>query len=430
VAKIPRGRAVDDHVFAELGNRAMKSRTAARLAWLLWAVVVPLTIAVAVAGVVGAGELDAVLVAFVTFVLAFSTVGALVASRLPHNPIGWIMSGAALAYVVGGASLVYVEEVGHGVPVTLAGRLVIWLGTWVFSIGLGLAGIFLLLLFPSGRPPSPRWRIVGYAGALGILLLVVGIAFVPGSFEGHGVNPLGVRGAASFLHSVEDIGGTLTIAAVAGAAASLIVRFRRSKGVERQQLKWLAYAGAVVALGFVAIVPVEAVFGSTKADDINNFVITQTLALVPIATGIAVLRYRLYDIDRIINRTIVYLLVTGSLVAVYAGTVFVISAVAVGSSDNLTVAVATLVAAALFRPALRRVQGFVDRRFYRFKYDAQQTIDAFGYRLREETNLDELTSDLLGVVRQTVQPAHASVWLQPSDERPTTASSTHRGPAA
>jgi hypothetical protein len=424
VAKSWGQRALDDHVFVELGNRAMKNRTAARLAWLLWGVVVPLTIAVAVAGALGAGGLDAVLVAFVTFVLAFSTVGALVASRLPHNPIGWIMSGAALAYVVGGASLVYVEEVGHGVPVTLAGRLVIWVGTWTFSIGLGLAGIFLLLLFPSGRPPAPRWKIVGYAGAVGILLLVVSVAFAPGSFEGHGVNPLGVRGAASFLHSVEDIGGMLTIAAVAGAAASLIVRFGRSKGVERQQLKWLAYAGAVVALGFVAIVPVEAVVGSTRADDINNFVITQSLALVPIAAGIAVLRYHLYEIDRIINRTIVYLLATGSLVAVYAGTVFVISAVAVGSSDNLTVAIATLVAAALFRPVLRRVQGLVDRRFYRRKYDAQLTIDAFGYRLREETNLDELTSDLLGVVRQTVQPAHASVWLQPSNEGPRTTPST------
>jgi hypothetical protein len=188
--------------------------------------------------------------------------------------------------------------------------------------------------------------------------------------------------------------------------------------------KWLAYAGAVVALGFVAIVPVEAVVGSTRADDINNFVITQSLALVPIAAGIAVLRYHLYEIDRIINRTIVYLLATGSLVAVYAGTVFVISAVAVGSSDNLTVAIATLVAAALFRPVLRRVQGLVDRRFYRRKYDAQLTIDAFGYRLREETNLDELTSDLLGVVRQTVQPAHASVWLQPSNEGPRTTPST------
>jgi hypothetical protein len=180
---------------------------------------------------------------------------------------------------------------------------------------------------------------------------------------------------------------------------SLLVRFFKARGVERQQLKLLAFAAVLFAIE------------SSEALPLPEWTFPVMLMLIPIAVTLAILRYRLYDIDRIINRTLVYAIVTGSALAVYAATVFVIGAVAVGSSDNLTVAVATLAAAAIFRPALRRVQAFVDRRFYRHKYDAQHTIDAFGARLREETNLDELTGDLVSVVRTTMQPEHVSVWL-------------------
>jgi hypothetical protein len=201
------------------------------------------------------------------------------------------------------------------------------------------------------------------------------------------------------------------------SVASLIVRFVRSRGDERRQLKWLAYASALVGVTAVISLTIESLYPDDDSPIVRILQLSLLLALsaVPIATGIAILRYRLYDIDRLISRTIVYLVVTGSLIAVYAGTVFVVSTIAVGSSDNLTVAIATLAAAAAFRPLLVRVRDFVDRRFYRHKYDAQKTIDAFGSRLREETDLDELTGDLVGVVRTAMQPEHVSVWFRGSE---------------
>jgi hypothetical protein len=189
---------------------------------------------------------------------------------------------------------------------------------------------------------------------------------------------------------------------------SMWIRYLRSAVAEKRQIQWLLFTGVILVVVDVLIDLLIA--GPPSA--LEELVGTISISLVPVAIAIAILRHRLYDIDRLINRAIVYAVVTGSLVAVYAGTVFVIGTVAIGRDDNLTVAAATLVAAAAFRPLLRRVQGFVDRRFYRHKYDAQKTIDAFGSRLREETDLDELTGDLVGVVRSTMQPAHVSLWLR------------------
>jgi hypothetical protein len=393
-------------------------RRAAHLAWILWGVIITLMLVAGIAGLFRGGEFDAPFVAFVIFVTVFSTVGALVSSRLPRNPIGWIMTGAADDIGNGGLTLVYEDGVAHRGPIPLAGRLVIWVGSWAWSVGLGLAGIYLLLLFPSGRAPSPRWRWIGFTGAAGVALLIASIAFDP-NWQGqglHGTNPVGIRGAESALRLAGELGGVLTIGSVGAAALSLVMRFRRSKGTERQQLKWLAYAAAVIAVSVAALAPIEAVLGSgDELDDISNFLITGSFALVPIATGIAILRYRLYAIDRIINKTIVYGVLTAALVAGYVvGVPLIQTVLPVPDDSAVSVAGSTLVIAALFGPLRRRVQDVVDCRFYRARYDAAQAVEGFASRLRNETDLEALSSDLIGVVARTIQPAHASLWLAES----------------
>jgi hypothetical protein len=401
----------------------MSRRAAARLAWSLWGLVVAFLLVVGIGDLlIGDGEFDLVLVSFVIFVSAFSTVGALVSSRLPRNPIGWIMMGAGISYVVGGISLIYEDSVGHDGPIPLAGRLLVWVGTWAWSVGLVLAGVYLLLLFPNGRALSPRWKIAGYTGAAGILLLIASVAFAPNwESEGfHAANPLGLRGADAALTAAGNLGGLLTVGSVCAAAISLVIRFRRSSGTEREQLKWLAYAAAMVVACAVALGPLEAIIGpGDQWDDISNFLISASFALVPIACGIAILRYKLYAIDRIINKTLVFGLVTAVLVAGYAGGVLLLQSVLPVPDDSpVTVAASTLAMAAIFRPLRRRVQNVVDRRFYRARYDATQAIEGFGSRLRLETDLESLAADLVGVVTGTMHPAHASLWLtQPTAQK-------------
>jgi hypothetical protein len=393
----------------------MSPRSAARLAWSIWAVIVVLLLVFLIGGAVSGGEVDVLLFAFVMFVAAFSTVGALVSSRLPRNSIGWIMLGAGVSYIVGGVAVALEERFAHDGPYSLAERLFTWVGSWAWSVGLGLAGIYLLLLFPNGRALSPRWKIVGYSGAAGMALLIASIAFTPDwEAQGfHGANPMGLRGAEAALTLAGNLGGLFIIGSVGAAAVSLFLRFHRSSGIERQQLKWLAFASCGVAASVAALVPIEAILGpSDEFDDISNLLITTSFTLVPIAIGVAVLRYRLYAIDRIINKTLVFGLVTALLVVGYAGGVLLMqSLLPVPDDSPVTVAVSTLAMAALFRPLRRRVQSVVDRRFYRARYDATQAIESFGSRLKHETDLESLAADLVGVVTRTMHPAHASLWL-------------------
>jgi hypothetical protein len=280
---------------------------------------------------------------------------------------------------------------------------------------------FVPLLYPTGRLPSPRWRPVAWLGALALLLATVADALQPGQLEASevpvGQNPLGI----------DDLEGPLTLLAVStfllfiplalAAQASLVVRFRRARGDERQQLKWLAYA----VLGFVAFVllltlTVAVVPDPPVSELVIDLVGSVPLLAVPVALGVAVLRYRLYDIDRVINCTLVYGLLTAVLGGVYAGVVLVLGQVFGGSGGkppSLAVAGATLAAAALFQPARRRIQATVDRRFNRRKYDAAKTIEAFSARLRDEVDLDPLPAELLEVVDQTMEPVAVSLWLRP-----------------
>ena len=241
-------------------------------------------------------------------------------------------------------------------------------------------------------------------------LTVASIALKPGRFEGDTVeNPLGLTAAPGLIDVIENLGPAALAAAIVGSIASLFVRFRRARSVERQQLKWLSYAGAMVGVAMVAAVVIETVAGD-PAVDLTNTIISLALAAVPVAMGIAILRHRLYDVDVVINRTLVYGALTATLAAIYLGSVLLVG-LAVGQS-GLAVAVSTLAVAGLFGPARARIQAAVDRRFYRRRYDATRTLEAFGGRLRDEIDLEALGDDLRGVVAETVQPAHVSLWLR------------------
>jgi hypothetical protein len=348
-------------------------------------------------------------VALLLAFLSFATVGALVSSRQPRNAVGWIFSGVGLLVglsVAGGeyANYVFVEEPGKWPGGYLAGWFYVW--TWYPSITL----IALLpLLFPDGRVPGRRWRPVLWG-------LVIGIGFVsalgwfkPGPMNDDPpwpANPLGIDAVESIYGKAEAAAAVFILLLLAASAASMVVRFRRSRGDERQQLKWMTFA--------VVVLVVSVVVSPVVGGDFGDVIFAVTISLVPAATAVAMFKYRLYEIDRVISRTLVYASLTVILGAAYAGLVLAGQAVfsSFAGGSNLAIAGSTLVVAALFLPLRARVQRFVDRRFYRRRYDAQRTLEAFGSRLREEIDLETLQADLRAVVHDTMQPAHASLWLR------------------
>jgi hypothetical protein len=391
--------------------------TAGRVAWTLSLLAIAgLAFSLVFALVTETGEFDLVIVAFASFVLAFSTVGALVASRQPRNALGWVMCAMALAFVIGGIAVIYTDYSLDAKSSLPGESLFAWLGNWSWGVAIGLPA-FLLLLFPYGRLPSPRWRIAAWGAACGTLLLPAGVALRPGALPDTSIdNPIGIPGTAGLMEALESIGVLLIVMSTVASAVSVIVRFRRSRGEERQQLKWLAYAAAVVAACLAASIPLEA---TGRHDQLSNFLVTQSLTFIPVCIGIAILRYRLYDIDVIVNRTLVYGALTALLAAIYLALVVFLQGVIPAADDSdLTIAGSTLAVAALFRPLRSRVQGFIDRRFYRKKFDAQRTLEAFSASLREDVDLDHLSADLLKVVRDTMQPVHASLWLRRSEVSP------------
>jgi hypothetical protein len=347
-----------------------------------------------------------------TFFLSQSTfalVGAVVLVRRPDNRTGWIFCAVAVVASTVSWATQYATQALIVEPGSLpAGDEVAWL---TMGPGVLIPVCFALLVawFPDGRFLSPRWRVLGWMCVIVVVMTVIASValwpyrgpemLVANQPEVPGADLANVLMASAFL---------IVLAVVLGALASIVLRFRSGGPLTRLQLKWFALAASIGVLGlFVGALWERAGVALTSVG---------SLAL-PVAAGIAILRYRLFEIDRIINRTIVYALVSGTVVAVYAISVLVIGMISVGPSNQLSVAVATLLAAAAFRPALTRFQGMVDRRFYRRKYDATRTIDSFGARLRTTTDLDELTDDLIGVVGATLQPAHASLWLVESDTR-------------
>jgi hypothetical protein len=277
-----------------------------------------------------------------------------------------------------------------------------------------MAVALLLLLFPDGRPPSPRWRPVLWLVLGTAVLGSVHVALKPGTLNTEmlpAANPAGIESLSGLFDVVNGVLIVPFAVALILSAASVIVRFRRSRGEERLQMKWLAFAAGLLIAAFLVGILVLVSFGY---EDAGGGLVGAALAVVPVAIGIAILRYRLYEIDRVISRTLVYGLLTVVLGGAYAGLVlagqWAFSSFAGGS--DLAIAVSTLVVAALFLPLRRRIQGVVDRRFYRRRYDAQRTLDAFGSRLREQVELGALAADLRGVVDETMQPAHVSLWLR------------------
>jgi hypothetical protein len=350
--------------------------------------------------------------------VVIATVGALIAVRRPHNPVGWLFAAAGLIFAI----TAFAAEYRVYAVLTRRGSLPLgpeaaWVANWSWPLLLGvLTGLFLL--FPEGRLLSGRWRPLLWAAGLSTAVVAVGIALEPGPLDEFPVvrNPFGIEvgPVVNLIGSVGILGMALCLLA---AGLSLLLRLRRSRGVQRQQLKWIAYAAVVVAIVQVGSIMYFLVFRTSPM--VLAVLVIAALAAIPVAAAIAILKYRLYDIDRLINRTLVYGVLTALLAGVYAVAVLVLGQVfggVTGDPSSWAVAGATLAVAALFQPARRRIQQVVDRRFNRRKYDTARTIEAFSARLRDQVDLDTLAAELLAVVDQTMQPTTASFWLRTSIE--------------
>jgi hypothetical protein len=409
------------------GGGGISSRGAAWLAWSLCGLTLILVGCVVAFEVLYRVSLWSS--SLLVFGVSSTLVGAVVASRQPRNPVGWFFVVSATCLAVNEATgryAVYGLVIEPG-SLPLA-RLMAWPSTWMWEPALVLIILFLPLYFPNGRLLSPRWRPVLWLALLfSVGFGVVFGALYPGEVDelspGVGgdvpgvVNPLGIEALRPLdrVTQIDIILAVLFLTIVLCSVASLVVRFWRSSGEERQQMKWLTYAAtANFAMGLLVMSLPAASAWYRAVDSLSNLV----LAGLPVAVGIAILRYRLYDIDRIINRTLVYGSLTLMLALIYFGGVATTQAIFQALTGQqklpqLVVVASTLVIAALFNPLRRRIQSFIDKRFYRSKYDARKTLEAFSAQLRDETDLDALGYDLVGVVRETMQPAHVSLWLHP-----------------
>jgi hypothetical protein len=365
--------------------------------------------------------------------LAFPIVGALIASKRPGNPIGWICLIAGLFWMqiaVGDPLTAYSLAITGSAPgPVMLDALSLW--SWAFP--LGLLGTYMVMLFPDGRLPSRRWRPLAWLSGAAILLVSVALTVEPGPLPNRGGvrNPLGIEGYP-WIKAVSAACLLLLALCILASALSLIWRYRHSDRETRQQIKWLAFAASFMGVLYVSLlvsglffVP-DYLFAQGRTPIWFSLILDLVLlsfAGIPTAIGFAVLKYRLYDIDIIINRALVYGSLTIMLAAVYFGGVVGTQATfraltGQQQQPQLAVVVSTLAIAALFNPLRRRIQSFIDRRFYRRKYDASRILAAYGTRLRDEVDLRALNDDLLEVVRETVQPAHASLWLRSSDGEP------------
>ena len=406
-------------------TRPLSDRTLRRLAWTAWWVM-PLGAAISIPLMLSSSRarVSSFDLALVVLVAIFPLVGLLILRRQPRNTIGWVLIAIGLAWGVSGLLDDYAVYGLLVAPGTVPGADVAFaLNQGAWAPGFGLMGTFLILLFPDGHLPSPRWAPVAWVAGLALTGVTLVIAFMPGPYEDPPVpglrNPVGWQAGEGVLQVLLVVFLPLVPLSVLACAAGLVTRFRRSSGVERQQLKWLASAGAVVGLLY-GLAMLCALFVTTG-------VVTQTplvslvqnagilsFMLLPGAIGLAVLRHGLYQIDVVINRALVYTSLTATLLLVYLGSVLLLQIALAPLTNESDVAVAgsTLAVAALFGPARSRIQRAVDQRFYRSRYDAELTVDLFATRLRDEVDLDAVGADLLTAVDSTMQPAHASLWVR------------------
>jgi len=350
--------------------------------------------------------------AFGVVLLVLPAVGALVVSRRPENAIGWLLLVAGVLLAVSGAAYGYAAVALSEDSTLPAGVAAAWLTSWVFLPALFGIPPLLFLLFPNGRPLSQRWRFVVSLTVLSLVAMSGGGALRPGPLvdsPAAGVeNPVGVPGSLASI--LENLGWTSAFASLLLSTVSLVLRYRRSRGEERLQLRWFAFSATLFLLCF----SVSAALFVTPYAAVGQVFVVVGFCTIPMAAGIAILRYRLYDIDLVVNKTLVYGGLTAILVGFYLASVLLLRLALdplTGQSD-LAVAASTLVVAALFRPLRARIQQTVDRRFYRRRYDAVRTLDAFADQLRHEVDLDAVGSDLRTAVSDTMQPAHVTLWLR------------------
>ncbi|MGH3089431.1 MAG: hypothetical protein ACRDSJ_19240 [Rubrobacteraceae bacterium] len=395
----------------------MKVRIAKRAAWTVWGLSVASVLAGTVLYVINASTPGGASEASVfepAVAVVIPTFGAIIATRHPFHPIAWIFlctSSLGLVFLCGEYATFALRGDAASPP---GGVWAAWVVMWAWSPGIFALNLLLPLLYPTGRLPSRRWRPVFY---LIIILFVLSLLFaaVPGpnpefpSVE----NPTGVPGFGDVIGSAGVVFGVAFLPLTLVCLSAPLARFRRATGEERQQIKWFVYFAALLAAFLVA--SALGILSGIVSDVLNVAMIVCGSA----AIGVAILKYRLYDIDFIINKTLVYGLLTGTLVLVYLGGVvglqYLIRALT-GGESQLAVVASTLVVAALFNPLRRRIQNFIDRRFYRKKYDAARTLEAFSAKARNETSLDSLSENLTTVVEDTLRPSHASLWLRPGDD--------------
>ena len=394
----------------------MSTRNAAWLAWSVWGLTIVLVILRLVLQYMNdpasfLGNL------FKVLSLAFATVGALVASRHPMNPVGWIFGAGAFLLAFSDLAQQYAIYALVTNPGALSGGMFMgWIRLWASTLGFYLIFTFTLLLFPNGRLLSRRWRPVMWLAVGAAGLLIVTAALQPGPFihfpSIH--NPFGIEGSPGLLSWVNGIVNFLVLAVVGASTISVLLRFRSAQGEERQQLKWIAYAAALLI--FYAIVGVVIQILAPRYLLVVESAEAPVFVALPVAVGIAILKYRLYDIDLIIRRTLIYSALTAALALVYFGSVALLQtffrAFTGQQQSPLVVVLSTLAIAALFAPLRRKMQNAIDRRFYRHKYDAENSIAAFSAVLRDEVDLQRVEAALLSVIEETFQPESLSLWMR------------------
>jgi len=400
----------------------MNARATSRLAWSLWAISVALTALSLLLLVLDFSHPDVHVYDYwlenTLSAVLYSTVGALIASRRSENPVGWLLCLYGLANSVGHFSSQYAIYALLAQPDSIpAGEALAWISSWILPPIIGLQ-VFSFLLFPTGRLPSKRWRWLAWLTGAFVLAGVISSAFAVRANSGLGPirNPFGIGGFTNIYDAVL----TPLPLLYAAVAYSLFVRLRHAGGVERQQIKWFAYAAVATVSGIILAYMIPDTFDTPSWFDwVGYALVVATTPAIPVSIGIAILRYRLYDIDRIINRTLVYGALSVTLALLYFGGVTLTQTTlrALTGEEQppqLIIVASTLLIAALFNPLRHRIQSFIDRRFYRRKYDAAKTLEEFGATLRDATDLDGLAEELTGVVRETVQPSHISFWLAPA----------------
>jgi len=388
------------------------------LAWAGAALAFALTIAAVLLPPVPGGADTYLMVVFVLMMTGLASMGLLITSQRPRNPIGWLLLVAAVMFGIsimgGGYAELSVSRYSRDLPLT---TFFAWITGWTFAPAIGSLVILMPLLFPTGRLPSPRWWPILILAVFGPLAAAAYTAFQPGPMDVPGsiVNPVGIPGAGTLL----DVVNLLSIATAAPALLlvilSLVLRYRRGDAVEREQIKWFAYPASVAAVASAIGLPSIGLIS-----DIAWTIAFSAMSLVPVAIAIAILRHRLFDIDVIINRTLVYGALSVLLAAVYIGSVLLLQELLrpLAPDSGLAVAASTLAVVALFQPLRRRIQAVVDRRFYRSRYDASKVVAGFMTRLRDEVELDHLTDELGASIRTALRPASVSVWLRrPSLDR-------------